>query len=100
MYKLFNDLGISPSDLSGTNTAVFMSSCISESELFGVVDDQEKGFSLLGNNRAMQANRLSYTLNLNGKNLQVPITFSTIHTNINNNYCDFCVDFTQGPVIR
>jgi len=60
-------LGINPADLSGTNTAVFMNSCISESEFFEVFDTQQKGFGLLGHNRAMQANRLSYTLNLNGK---------------------------------
>jgi len=64
---LFNVLGISPNDLSGTNTAVFMNSCISESEFFEVFDTHQKGFGLLGHNRAMQANRLSYSLNLNGE---------------------------------
>lgn len=65
--NLLNILGINPIDLSGSNTAVFMSSCISESEFFEVFDIQERGFGLLGHNRAMQANRLSYTLNLNGE---------------------------------
>lgn len=64
--NLLNILGINPADLSGSNTGVFMNSCISESEFFEVHDINEKGFSLLGHNRAMQANRLSYTLNLNG----------------------------------
>lgn len=77
-----------------------MSSCISESELFGIVDEQARGFGLLGNNRAMQANRLSYTLNLNGTNLQVSLKFLTTHTNMNNNYCNFCMASIQGPVIR
>ncbi|VVC29213.1 Acyl transferase/acyl hydrolase/lysophospholipase,Ketoacyl-synthetase, C- [Cinara cedri] len=60
------DAGLNPADLSGTNTAVFMNSCISESEFFEVLDTHQKGFGLLGHNRAMQANRLSYSLNLNG----------------------------------
>lgn len=68
--KLSDILGINPADLSGTNTAVFMSSCISESEFFEVFDTHQKGFALLGHNRAMQANRLSYTLNLNGESGQ------------------------------
>lgn len=59
--------GINPADLSGTNTGVFMNSCVSESEFFEVFDTHQKGFGLLGHNRAMQANRLSYTLNLNGE---------------------------------
>jgi len=59
---------MNPSDLSGTNTVVIMGSCISESEFFEVFDTKcKKGLGLLGHNRAMQANRLSYALNLNGK---------------------------------
>lgn len=65
--NLLNILGINPADLSGSNTAVFMNSCVSDSEFYEVFDPQEKGFGLLGHNRAMQANRLSYTLNLNGE---------------------------------
>lgn len=48
-----------------------MNSCVSESDFFEVFSTQQKGFSLLGHNRAMQANRLSYTLNLNGKHLRL-----------------------------
>lgn len=66
---LFIIPGINPSDLSGTNTAVFMNSCVSESEFFEVFDTRQKGFGLLGHNRAMQANRVSYTLNLNGQQI-------------------------------
>lgn len=69
------DAGINPADLSGTNTAVFMNSCISESEFFEVFDTQQKGFGLLGHNRAMQANRLSYTLNLNGPSYTTDATW-------------------------
>lgn len=65
--NLVEYLGINPADLSGSNTAVFMNSCVSESEFLEVFSTHDKGFGLLGHNRAMQANRLSYTLNLNGE---------------------------------
>lgn len=69
------DAGINPADLSGTNTGVFMNSCVSESEFFEVFDTHQKGFGLLGHNRAMQANRLSYTLNLNGPSYTTDATW-------------------------
>ena len=48
-----------------------MNSCISDSDFFEVFDGQQRGFGILGHNRAMQANRLSYTLNLNGDHKKI-----------------------------
>lgn len=62
------DAGLSPSDLYGTNTAVFTGSAISVTEMYTMDCSQENsGFSMLGRSRTMQANRVSYILNLTGK---------------------------------
>lgn len=60
------DAGLSPSDLSGTNTAVFASSAVSETEMYGWDTSRNASFSMLGRSRTMQANRISYILNLSG----------------------------------
>ncbi|VVC29220.1 Hypothetical protein CINCED_3A006213 [Cinara cedri] len=60
------DAGLSPLDLSGTNTAVFSGSYISETEMFTLDSSKTAAFSMLGRSRTMQANRVSYILNLTG----------------------------------
>eukprot|EP00102_Acyrthosiphon_pisum_P019878 XP_016657088.1 PREDICTED: fatty acid synthase-like [Acyrthosiphon pisum] len=60
------DAGLSPADLYGTNTGVFMGSAISETEMKAMDTDSSLGFVMLGTSRAMQANRLSFILNLTG----------------------------------
>ncbi|XP_060835401.1 fatty acid synthase-like [Rhopalosiphum padi] len=60
------DAGLSPSDLHGTNTAVFMGSAISETEMAAMNCSSSVSFSMLGRSRTMQANRLSFILNLTG----------------------------------
>lgn len=59
------DAGLSPADLYGTNTGVFIGSAVSESDMMAI-DGHSKGFAMLGNSRTMQANRLSFVLNLTG----------------------------------
>lgn len=61
------DAGLSPGDLYGTNTSVFMGNSISETEMLGMDANKAAGFTMLGRSRTMQANRVSYILNLNGK---------------------------------
>lgn len=61
------DAGLSPVDLSGTNTAVFSGSYISETEMFTLDSSKTAAFSMLGRSRTMQANRVSFILNLTGK---------------------------------
>lgn len=60
------DAGFSPLDLSGSNTAVFTGSAISETEMFTLDCSKNAAFSMLGRSRTMQANRVSYILNLIG----------------------------------
>lgn len=60
-------LGINPGDLYDTNTAVFTCSSGSETDTIAMFDESKSGFAILGHNKAMQANRLSYALNLNGE---------------------------------
>lgn len=69
------DAGFSPADLYGTNTGVFMGSGTSETEMLGR-DASNNSFSMLGLSRAMQANRLSFILNLSGMNI-LSETFSS-----------------------
>lgn len=60
------DAGLSPADLHGTNTGVFMGSEISEKDSLTMGSDTI-GFAMLGVSRTMQANRLSFILNLTGR---------------------------------
>lgn len=59
------DAGLSPVDLYGTNTGVFMGSGLGETEMLGR-DASNNSFAMLGISRTMQANRLSFILNLTG----------------------------------
>lgn len=60
------DAGLSPTNLSGTNTGVFMCSSFCETEIMFLSSSNKLKFAIQGHNRAMQANRLSYILNLTG----------------------------------
>jgi fatty acid synthase len=59
------DAGLSPSDIYGTNTAVITCSSHSETETFAM--NRHHHFGMLGASKTMQANRVSYILNLKGK---------------------------------
>ncbi|CAG2055327.1 unnamed protein product, partial [Timema podura] len=59
--------GNNPVDLKNTQTSIFVGSNVSDSEstwLF--IGATENGFSIIGHNRSMLANRVSYWLNTNG----------------------------------
>lgn len=87
------DAGLSPADLRGTNTAVFSGSAISETEMFTLDSSKFAAFSMLGRSRTMQANRVSYILNLTGilKYIILKIIMYLIDTQIN---------LIQGPVLQ
>jgi len=63
------DAGLSPADLYGTNTGVFMGCEISETEMKYMDSDKYVSFVMLGTSRTMQANRLSFILDLKGRYL-------------------------------
>ena len=65
-------------ELNGTNTGVFMSATLSESELKTIFETKTTGFGILGQNKSMMANRISYFLNLTGK-----IKYNSLQHNIN-----------------
>ncbi|XP_060836307.1 fatty acid synthase-like [Rhopalosiphum padi] len=70
------DAGINPGDLYDTNTAVFTCSSGSETDTIAMFDESKLGFAIVGHNKAMQANRLSYVLNLNGPSFTIFSSFT------------------------
>uniref|UniRef100_T1HJF3 PKS_KS domain-containing protein n=2 Tax=Rhodnius prolixus TaxID=13249 RepID=T1HJF3_RHOPR len=75
-YQAIFDAGVNPFDLSGTNTAVLMSSVTSETEYECVINNNYLGYAMLGHSRTMQANRISYFLNVKGPSLVIDATWS------------------------
>ncbi|XP_043070750.1 fatty acid synthase [Drosophila grimshawi] len=66
-YEAVIDAGINPKSLRGTKTGVYIGSCISESEKTWFYEKVSSGgFGITGCSRAMLANRISYTLGLEG----------------------------------
>uniref|UniRef100_A0A0A9Y7D5 Fatty acid synthase n=1 Tax=Lygus hesperus TaxID=30085 RepID=A0A0A9Y7D5_LYGHE len=66
-YRAVIDAGLNPNDISGTNTAVIMSSFTSETEEGYLTQNTDLGtYGVIANSRAMQANRVSFFLNLKG----------------------------------
>ncbi|KAF6203174.1 hypothetical protein GE061_003591 [Apolygus lucorum] len=66
-YRAVIDAGINPNDISGSNTAVIMSSFTSETEEEYITQNANLGtYGIIANSRSMQANRISFFLNLRG----------------------------------
>ncbi|XP_037954847.1 fatty acid synthase isoform X2 [Teleopsis dalmanni] len=66
-YEAVIDAGICPKSLRGTKTGVYVGSCISESEKTWFYEKVPSGgFGITGCSRAMMANRISYSLGLQG----------------------------------
>lgn len=62
--------GINPFEMSGRNIAVISASMISDSENTRAGSSYEaSGFTIMGHNRSMVANRISYTFNFTGMRL-------------------------------
>ncbi|VVC29215.1 Hypothetical protein CINCED_3A015604 [Cinara cedri] len=70
------DAGLNPGDLYNTNTAVFACSSGGETDSIAMFDETKSGMTILGHNKAMQANRLSYVLNLNGPSFTLFSSFT------------------------
>ncbi|KAH8379368.1 hypothetical protein KR009_004445 [Drosophila setifemur] len=66
-YEAVIDAGINPKSLRGSKTGVYVGSCISESEKTWFYEKVSSGgFGITGCSRAMMANRISYSLGLEG----------------------------------
>ncbi|EDW37967.1 GL12292 [Drosophila persimilis] len=66
-YEAVIDSGINPKSLRGSKTGVYVGSCISESEKTWFYEKVSSGgFGITGCSRAMMANRISYSLGLEG----------------------------------
>ncbi|KAH8409664.1 hypothetical protein KR222_001306 [Zaprionus bogoriensis] len=66
-YEAVIDAGINPKTLRGSKTGVYVGSCISESEKTWFYEKVSSGgFGITGCSRAMMANRISYSLGLEG----------------------------------
>lgn len=108
-YEAVLDAGINPVDLRGTNTGVFTSVCIMESVegifQIGIYD----GYTIVGSNRGMLANRISYSMDLRGPSFVVDSACSSTmmaincaYTSIRNGECDAAIvggsNLTLAPI--
>lgn len=69
-YEAVLDAGINPNELRGTKTGVFTGVCTTESDR-DTKGNVEEGYTIVGCNRGMMANRLSYMLDVNGPSFVV-----------------------------
>ncbi|KAH7959339.1 hypothetical protein HPB49_010464 [Dermacentor silvarum] len=77
-YEAIVDAGYDPATMRGRNVGVFIGCSDSESEgAIGGDAESINGYVLLGNNRAMFANRISYTLDFNGPSVAVETACSS-----------------------
>uniref|UniRef100_A0A182XBL3 Fatty acid synthase n=1 Tax=Anopheles quadriannulatus TaxID=34691 RepID=A0A182XBL3_ANOQN len=66
-YEAAIDAGVNPKSLRGSRTGVFVGACFAESEKTWFYEKiSSGGFGITGCSRAMMANRISYTMGLNG----------------------------------
>ncbi|XP_050353036.1 fatty acid synthase-like [Nymphalis io] len=69
-YQAIYDAGISPQQLDGMKTGVYLGCGFSETEKASFFDESSRnGFGLIGCNKSMFANRISYWLNAKGPSL-------------------------------
>ncbi|XP_052128714.1 fatty acid synthase-like [Frankliniella occidentalis] len=66
VFEAIVDAGINPMHIRGTRTAVFMASALSESENIFIQTTAENGFGIMGHNRSMMANRVSFFFDFKG----------------------------------
>lgn len=69
-YEAILDAGLSPAEMKGSKTGVFTGVCSTESDKDSIVNSTE-GYAIIGCNRGMMANRLSYILDVNGPSFVV-----------------------------
>ncbi|XP_063537569.1 fatty acid synthase-like [Cydia strobilella] len=65
-YQAIYDAGVNPQQLSGKKIGVYIGSCLSETEKIGLYTYGKTGLGIVGCNKSMFANRISYWLNIKG----------------------------------
>jgi fatty acid synthase, animal type len=77
-YEAVLDAGINPKSMRGSRTGVFLGCCYCESEKVWIYDKNPKdGLGLSGNSRALLANRISFSLGLQGPSMMVDTACSS-----------------------
>uniref|UniRef100_T1P9U1 Fatty acid synthase n=1 Tax=Musca domestica TaxID=7370 RepID=T1P9U1_MUSDO len=77
-YEAVIDAGINPKTLRGSRTGVYIGACISESEKTWFYEKVSSGgFGITGCSRAMMANRISYSLGLQGPSFLIDTACSS-----------------------
>ncbi|KAL0276311.1 UNVERIFIED_CONTAM: hypothetical protein PYX00_003906 [Menopon gallinae] len=82
-FEAVMDAGINPAELRGTNTAVFSGTSISDFDLEWA-SNYKGGYGIMGRNRCMNANRVSYWLDLKGTSMSIDSTWANGLVNIQN----------------
>ncbi|KAJ1521174.1 hypothetical protein ONE63_002868 [Megalurothrips usitatus] len=75
VFEAIVDAGLNPVVLRGTRTAVFIGSALSESENIFIQTTAENGFGIMGHNRSMMANRVSYYFDFKGPSYALDTSF-------------------------
>lgn len=70
-YEAIVDAGVNPKDLRGTNAGIFIGGCFSDSAKNIYDKTQKYGSTLLGSNKNMLANRISYWLGVTGPSFTI-----------------------------
>lgn len=77
-YEAIMDAGVNPKAMRGSRTGVFIGACFAEAEKTWFYDRvTEGGFGITGCSRAMLANRISYTLGLQGQSFLIDTACSS-----------------------
>lgn len=109
-YEAILDAGLNPKDIAGTNTGVFSAVCELESAAKMSYVDSGNPYTLVGENRAMLANRISYMFDLRGPSFAVDSACSSAmmavqcaYESIRKGECDACLvtgaNLTLSPLM-
>ncbi|XP_076761434.1 fatty acid synthase-like [Xylocopa sonorina] len=86
-YEAIIDAGVNPRTLKGTNTAVVMGACISESEKTWFYEKlQADGLGITGCSKTMLPNRISYYLGIHGPSYVVDTACSSSLVSLDHAY--------------
>ncbi|KAL9890869.1 fatty acid synthase-like isoform 1-T1 [Glossina fuscipes fuscipes] len=99
-YEAIMDAGINPKSLRGTKTGVYVGSSISESEKTWMYDKVSPGgLSMTGCSRALLANRISYSLGLQGPSYLLDTACSSSMYALDNAFTAFRVGEIDAAII-